>query len=782
MPPGTERQRLERSVAALAANRRDTLLAAVAASAGELLRSHDLDGAWAKILERIGRAAGVDRVHIIEVDPTRASDRGPVIAHGAWSAPGIPPPDIHEVRALLVEPVPGDWTARFACGEVIVGRVRDFAPAARAFFETGGVKSVLAVPIFADEHWWGLIGFEDCRGERDWAAEEIDVVKILAELVGAGVSRVRQPPASDVSHALLSTAIECSPDAILIVDENARIVSFNRRFIELLAIPRKLLDARDDEGVLDFVTASMRNEAEFLARVRFLHAHPEIEAHDELETKDGRVVDRHSVSLYDEQQAYLGRIWYFRDISTRRAAERQLAAQARTDAVTALANRVAFIERLRLAFARARRGDNAFAVLYLDLDRFKDVNDTLGHPAGDALLGAVAERLKSCVRETDLVARFGGDEFAVLQDHMPSIAAVEALATKICKTLAFPFSIDGNLIQTSASVGVVPFHDEVDDPEAMMIKADLALYRAKEEGRNQFRFHVDELDREMRERIAIGEDLHLAIARRELQLWYQPQIELASGQVVGLEALIRWNHPTRGLLLPAEFIPIAESSGNISHIGQWVVEEACRQVRAWQARGIMPPLVAANVSPGQFRLADDFDRVIAEALAKYGVPPDRLELELTESALMETTRRHSEGISRLRRVGVRIAIDDFGTGYSSLDYLQSSGIARLKIDPRFVRNIATDDDDVTLVRAIVRLAQELGIEVMAEGVESVEQKAVLMSVGCRYAQGYLLARPMPVEQATEWLRASSPLAMHGGSSPKRRPQRHSRRARSRALE
>ena len=767
-PQETDRQRLERSFAALAAHRHDTLLEAVATSAGELLRATDLDAALPGVLERIGRAAGADRIHVLEIDPAGAPRRGPVIAHGAWSAPGVSPPDIHKARTLLSEPVPGDWTARFARGETIAGPVRDFAPAARAFFETGGVKSLLAVPVFVEDRWWGLIGVEDCGGERDWLAAEIDVVKILAQLIGAAASRTHRPQAPDVSHALLSTAIECMPDAMLIVDENARIISFNRRFVDLWAIPRQLLDVRDDEPVLSLVASRMRDEADFLARVRFLYAHPEQEGHDELETKDGRIIDRHSVPLYGERRSYLGRIWFFCDISVRKAAEHRMAAQARTDAVTGLPNRVAFIERLRLAFARARRGDNPFAVLYLDLDRFKDVNDTLGHPAGDALLKAVAVRLRSCVRETDLVARFGGDEFAVLQDHMPNIAAVETLAAKICKTLAFPVSIDGNQIHATASVGVVPSHDEIDDPEVMMTKADLALYRAKHEGRNRFRFHVDELDRKMHERVAIGEDLHLAIARRELQLWYQPQIELASGRLVGLEALIRWNHPTRGLLLPADFIPIAESSGNIFHIGQWVVEEACRQIRSWQHHGIVAPRVAANVSAGQFRLADDLDRVIADALARYGIAPDRLELELTEAALMETTQRHSVGIARLRRVGVRIAIDDFGTGYSSFDSLRADRIARLKIDPRFVRNIATNDDDATLVRAIIRLAQELGIEVIAEGVETAEQKAVLMSAGCRFAQGYHLARPMSVERTTEWMRRIAPVAPGGDGEPARR--------------
>ena len=281
--------------------------------------------------------------------------------------------------------------------------------------------------------------------------------------------------------------------------------------------------------------------------------------------------------------------------------------------LTGLPNRIAFLDRLHFAFARAKRGATSFAVLYLDLDHFKDVNDTLGHPIGDALLKVVADRLKSCVRETDMVARFGGDEFAVLQEDVISIVDTEALATKICRTIAAPLSIDGNQIYTSASIGIVPCQGDIADPEAMMTKADLALYRAKTEGRNRFRFHIRELDEKARERVMIGEGLHSAIENEELELYYQPQVELKSGRLVGLEALIRWNHPERGLLLPEQFIPIAELNGSILQIGQWVIEQVCRQIAVWQQQGIVPQVVAANISAGQFKLASNLDLVVARS-------------------------------------------------------------------------------------------------------------------------------------------------------------------------
>ena len=317
---------------------------------------------------------------------------------------------------------------------------------------------------------------------------------------------------------------------------------------------------------------------------------------------------------------------------------------------------------------------------YLDLDHFKDVNDTLGHPVGDKLLQSVAERLKSCVRETDMVARFGGDEFAVLQDGIEDTANIETLAAKIGEVIAAPFSIDGNQVQATASIGIVPYRGDIADVDAMMMKADLALYRAKNEGRNQFRFHVAELDEQTRQRMIIGEELRHAIERGEFELFYQPQVALKSGSIVGLEALIRWNHPKRGLMLPAAFIPIAETTGSIVPIGEWVIEQACRQIKAWSDLGVAPPIVGVNLSGAQFKLASQLDQIVAENLARYSIAPERLELELTESVLIETTQRHGEAFERLRKIGVRLAIDDFGTGYSSLDYLRSFRVSRLKID------------------------------------------------------------------------------------------------------
>jgi EAL domain-containing protein (putative c-di-GMP-specific phosphodiesterase class I) len=324
--------------------------------------------------------------------------------------------------------------------------------------------------------------------------------------------------------------------------------------------------------------------------------------------------------------------------------------------------------------------------------------------------------------------------------------------------------IDGNVIHTTASIGVVPYREDIPDADAMMSKADLALYRAKEEGRNQYRFHVAELDHQFWERVVTGRDLRLALARDEFELYYQPQMDLASGRVIGLEALIRWNHPAHGPMPPDEFIHIAETTGSIVSIGRWVVDRVCNQIRAWRDQGVTPPVIAINLSGAQFKLATNIGRTVADAIARAGIGPEQLELELTETVLMETAQKHNEALTQLRRLGVRLTIDDFGTGYSSLDYLRSFQPSRLKIDRRFVDDVTTSTDDAAIVRAIIGLAGELGIEVVAEGVETAGQRDFLLSAGCRLAQGNYFSAPVPLQTATEMLRQHLKLPRGQGSS------------------
>ena len=432
-------------------------------------------------------------------------------------------------------------------------------------------------------------------------------------------------------------------------------------------------------------------------------------------------------------------------------ANRRILQLAQTDILTSLANRRAFMKRLKMAFNASLRGSPAFAVLYLDIDDFKDVNDTLGHAMGDQLLKEVVARLKSVVREEDLVARFGGDEFAVLASNVNDPMEAGTLAARIRKVLTDPFIIDGHKISVTSSIGIAQFSRDIAGPEAMMVQADLALYGAKDEGRDCYRFHSEDLDRQVHERVRVAHELRTAIEDGELELYYQPQVELATGRVTGVEALVRWNHKTRGLLTPGSFIAIAERTGAVQPLGNWIFDEACRQMKAWQAEGVAPHVLAVNVSGVQLKSAG-LEREVEASIAKWGLNPGEVELELTESVLREATQRHGATLESLRRMGIRIAIDDFGTGYSSLKYLTTYPVNRLKLAQEFVFRVTVDYRNAAVVRAAIRLAHELGIDVIAEGVETEAQMRFLIGAGCEQAQGYFFSRPVPASQMTALLR------------------------------
>jgi diguanylate cyclase (GGDEF)-like protein len=400
------------------------------------------------------------------------------------------------------------------------------------------------------------------------------------------------------------------------------------------------------------------------------------------------------------------------------------------------------MERVRQAIARAKRGGKGFAVLYLDLDHFKDVNDTLGHPVGDELLKSVAARLLSQAREIDTVARFGGDEFAVVVADIGEPADAAILADTLIKALGDPFSIGGSEIRTGASVGISVYGADQPDAETLMSQADVALYRAKGEGRGDYRFFTDAMDTEVQTRVTVSGELRQAIAGGQLFLVYQPQVEMETGRITGVEALVRWRHPERGVLGPGEFVSVAEKSGLILGLGHWVLLEACRRAKAWLDAGIAPGRVAVNLSGVQFKRPIELEKDITAVLAETGFPPSMLELELTETVLMEASLEHNDVLLRLRRSGITLAIDDFGTGYSSLDYLRRFPADRIKIAQNFVGRITTVPGNAAIVKATIGLARELGMMVIAEGVDSDEQLSLLRGWGCRDAQGFYFSEPL----------------------------------------
>ena len=419
------------------------------------------------------------------------------------------------------------------------------------------------------------------------------------------------------------------------------------------------------------------------------------------------------------------------------AMRRQVALGGAQDPLTGLPNRAHFRIRLGEARARLERGGHGFAVLAVDLDRFKQVNDTLGHSAGDALLCKVAERLQTALGPTDTVARFGGDEFAVLQGDASSVAEAETLARRIVDLVGRAYVLDGHLVNIGASVGVALCPADGTEPDVLLKNADLALYRAKLDGRDTFRFFEPEMDARMRARCSLEFDLRKAQALHEFELVYQPQMNLETSQFVGCEALIRWRHPDRGMVSPAEFIPLAEEIGLIVPIGEWVIRTACREAVRWPEE----MCVAVNVSPSQFK-SRKLVQAVRAALSASGLAPHRLELEITEGVLLRESEANLATLHALRALGLRISMDDFGTGYSSLSYLRSFPFDKIKIDRSFVSGDTANGDSMAIVRAIASLGASFGMTTVAAGVETPEQMRRIREEGCTDVQGYHISRPV----------------------------------------
>ncbi|GAO37392.1 hypothetical protein SCT_2813 [Sulfuricella sp. T08] len=460
-----------------------------------------------------------------------------------------------------------------------------------------------------------------------------------------------------------------------------------------------------------------------------------------------------------EGEKVTGAVVTFKDITERKRHEEQLAHQATHDTLTGLANRTILNDRIGLLIERAAREKSVVALLLLDLDRFKEINDSLGHGAGDELLRGMAVRLTDLMRDSDTVARLGGDEFVILVEMDIADSAIP-VAQKILDALTRPFSISGREVFIGASIGISLYPKDGDSGEELLKNADVAMYRAKKRGRNTFRFYNEGMNTNSVERLSLETSLRHAVDNGELLLYYQPQVNLHSGEIIGAEALIRWQHPEMGLVSPAKFIPLAEETGLIFPIGEWVMRTACAQIKAWQGAGVMTPPVAVNLSAHQFRQRH-LVKMTTGVLLDSGIDGRYLELEMTESAMMEDADRVIKVLRELKDAGTSISIDDFGTGYSSLSYLKQFAIDKLKVDQSFVREITRDSKDAAIVVAIITMAHSLGLNVIAEGVETEGQLEHLRSHGCDEMQGYFFSRPVPVGDFEQMLRSGRKLTLSG---------------------
>jgi diguanylate cyclase (GGDEF)-like protein/PAS domain S-box-containing protein len=473
-----------------------------------------------------------------------------------------------------------------------------------------------------------------------------------------------------------------------------------------------------------------------------------------LPTGEARWVDAFGDTTYDADGNAQRMIGICIDTTARKQAEAQIEFLAHHDHLTRLPNRFVAKERLKMAMAYADRATENVALLFLDLDKFKSVNDTLGHTVGDLLLVEVARRLQACLRETDTVSRQGGDEFLVILTHIQDLAAVTGSAAKIVEALAAPYDIDGHILAVTVSVGIAIYPNDAQDTDTLMQRADTAMYHAKGTGGNDYTFFSEQMNVAVAVAQAIRSELRQALAGGEFALHYQPQIDLASGRVIGAEALLRWHSPTRGLVLPDEFISIAEDCGLIVPIGEWVLQEACRQAVHWQQAGLPELTVAVNLSAMQFRRGN-LQQSVVQALSASGLAPALLELELTESLLIVEAESALEAVRSLRSLGIRFAVDDFGTGYSSLAYLKRFPIDKLKIAQAFVQDMNTNPEDAAIVHAIIQMARALNLRTVAEGIETEDTVEHLRLHHCDEAQGDYFSRPLPAEEFQHFMLAAT---------------------------
>ncbi|MFI3155396.1 MAG: EAL domain-containing protein [Methylococcaceae bacterium] len=576
-----------------------------------------------------------------------------------------------------------------------------------------------------------------------WVAIEATADKTGQTCLTA-VSDITERKQNEQELQLAATIYLALGDAIMVADDNGRIVTVNAAFTELTGYT-----AAEAIGQSTSLLKSGRQDKFFYRNMwDSLNLTGLWQGEIWCRRKNGDIyIEWLSINtIYDNKNNVVRRVAMFSDITEKKRAEETIRTQANFDPLTELPNRRLFNDRLQQAIKKARRTNQKLAVMFIDLDQFKDINDTLGHSTGDFLLKEVAQRLKTCIRETDTLARPGGDEFTIILDELEELSSVERVAHSVLRSLMLPFQLGSDCCYISASIGITLYPDDAIVLDELLKKADQAMYAAKHQGRNRFCYFTPAMQLEAENRLRLTNDLRNALVNRQLWMAYQPIVELATGDIHKAEALIRWQHPVLGLISPAEFIPIAEDTGMIIEIGEWVFQQAADQVAKWCSEYNPRFQISVNKSPVQFHNNADNHDGWFEYLQYLGLPGACIAVEITEGLLLDALPIISEKLLAFRDAGMQISLDDFGTGYSSLSYLKKFDIDYLKIDRSFVSNISTNPTDRTLCEAIILMAHKLGMKVIAEGIETPEQQDFLLQAGCDYGQGYLFSRPIPAEK------------------------------------
>lgn len=673
------------------------------------------------------------------------------------SAPNLPARFTASIEGAPIGPNAGSCGTSAFLGEAVI--VTDIASDPRWEVHrdaalAAGFRACWSVPIkAADGTVMGAFAVYHAE-PRAPTAEERSVIDSARHIAAIAIERNRTQTAIERGREQLQMILDAMPISITYVDAQLRYHFVNRAFEQWFGTTRAQAIGRPSPEIIgsDLYAAI----APYLQRVM---AGEEVRYESERIGRDGlkRYVDVHYLPHFGEDGRVLGHFGIVHDVTTRKQNEHLLQYLATHDQLTGLPNRNLLSEHIQLALSRGTRAGHGVGVLFVDLDRFKYVNDTLGHDAGDRLLKSVTERFRANVRAADMVARLGGDEFVVLMDELHDVQEAATLARKLLSMLREPFTVDGHDLYVTASIGVAVAPGDGLDPAALLKHADIAMYCAKAQGKNDFQFFSAEATAASFEHLMLENALRKAVERNEFVLHFQPIVDLLTGRTEAVETLVRWQHPDLGLVSPAKFIPLAEETGLIVPIGAWVLEEACRQIGKLGERGIHDLRVAVNLSPRQFR-ERDLAQTVERALKRSGLDPRRLGLEVTESSMMENPESAAQTLARFREMGVKVSIDDFGTGYSSLSFVRRFPIDTLKVDQSFIRDIVEDEDDASITRAIIAMGRSLRLDIVAEGVESASQLAILRAEGCHKAQGYYFSRPVPVNALADWLEAGGALS------------------------
>lgn len=537
--------------------------------------------------------------------------------------------------------------------------------------------------------------------------------------------------------------LESSADGIIVLNQDYQLVDYNAKFIEMCHIPQSLMDSRQGQLLINYLAEQVDDSEGFLKMVTDLSQNHNLVKISQITFNNDRIYECYT-QPYSLNKKVAGRVWSFRNITQRILLEKQLEYQATHDSLTGLPNRALMLDRVQLMMEKARRQNTLFAIIFFDLNRFKLINDSIGHDAGDGLLKIVAERLKFMLRKSDTLARLGGDEFIVLVDGLNEEADAGNVAAHLLEAFDSHFDVAGQSLSVSASAGISIYPRDGKSIGDLLRHADAAMYEAKKLGGNQFQFYTTELGGQIKRRLQLENELYNAMTNHEFVLYYQPQFDIATQKISSIEALIRWNHPQKGLLLPIHFISAAEDIGLDVPIGEWVLKTACKQNKKWQDAGYPPMRIAVNISSNQIRQLD-FVQFIKKTLDSTGLNPVYLELEITENTIISNIKTAHRTLLELSSMGINITLDDFGTGNSSINYLKEIPLDRLKIDQSFISNINLNTTDEVIIQSIISLARNLNLKIVAEGIETKKQLNFLQSNHCEVGQGFYFSEPVPQE-------------------------------------